>query len=269
MTTVAFTSLVDVEAAIHTCLGCPEQLGSVLERLDQSPLISSILNDYLGSESSATMLKARNVGDGVVVLLRCDRFVLSIHLLKERRPQVVSAGTLEFSVYKSPTPISITRYKLSKPVDYSIFDPAVYLERLPSRPWNGSAVANDPGSYEIPEAVSESWIAELKLGLRPATNHLWHFDRGTLAARFASVGNTEWSGYAVFSRLFASLGERRAIPFISQLVQHPSHIVRWAAIQAIGRLDSELAIQMLEQATTDQHPHIQKAANMALAKLTE
>ncbi len=65
----------------------------------------------------------------------------------------------------------------------------------------------------------------------------------------------------------AAMQETRAVPLISSLADHPSHAVRWAVVQALGRLDPQAALQHLRQAVNDPHPHIRNAAQKTLARL--
>ena len=53
---------------------------------------------------------------------------------------------------------------------------------------------------------------------------------------------------------------------LDRLAGHESHFVRWAAIQAMGRVAPEKAIALLKQATHDAHPHIRRSAGAFLSR---
>ena len=55
---------------------------------------------------------------------------------------------------------------------------------------------------------------------------------------------------------------------LDRLSRHPAHFVRWAAIQGLGAVNPEKAVERLKQSLTDEHPHIRRAAakHLALSK---
>ncbi|MGE6331691.1 HEAT repeat domain-containing protein [Stenotrophomonas sp. NPDC077659] len=55
---------------------------------------------------------------------------------------------------------------------------------------------------------------------------------------------------------------------LSRLAAHESHFVRWAAIQAMGRIDPTQALQLLEGARNDAHAQIRQSAANVLARYT-
>ena len=54
---------------------------------------------------------------------------------------------------------------------------------------------------------------------------------------------------------------------LGAISEHPSHFVRWAAIQAVGRLDRARAVELLRRSLEDAHPHVRSMAAKVLAKV--
>lgn len=53
---------------------------------------------------------------------------------------------------------------------------------------------------------------------------------------------------------------------LRSLAAHESHFVRWAAIQAMGRVAPGTALELLKAATDDPHPHIKRSASAFLSR---
>jgi HEAT repeat protein len=61
--------------------------------------------------------------------------------------------------------------------------------------------------------------------------------------------------------------DRSSLPALEGLSAHPAHFVRWAAVQALFRLDRERGITALRNALADRHEHVRNAASRSLAKI--
>jgi hypothetical protein len=114
--------------------------------------------------------------------------------------------------------------------------------------------------YRCPET-----FVKLTLSFRPGGDQVWHFDRRALSASFATLGSVAHSSCVMLATMVRALGERRALPLILELTDHTSHVVRWSAIQALGKLDGALARAALEKAMSDRHPHVRASARKALS----
>ncbi len=69
-------------------------------------------------------------------------------------------------------------------------------------------------------------------------------------------------------RLLRVLGHRPGAKVTAALASHEAHFVRWTAIRYTTALDPEEGRRLLQQATTDPHPHVRRAAERALARIT-
>lgn len=54
---------------------------------------------------------------------------------------------------------------------------------------------------------------------------------------------------------------------LERLADHDAHFVRWAAMQALARIDPERALKRLAAATLDPHPEVRNGAQRAVAML--
>lgn len=62
------------------------------------------------------------------------------------------------------------------------------------------------------------------------------------------------------------MGEVSSSPVLNKLARHSSFFVRWAAIQAMAKVEPVLALSMLRDATNDDHPSIRVAARKMLSQ---
>lgn len=255
-----------LEKHILDRIGSPKELGLFLLDDGTRAYVSDALNEFLDTQQESSRIKPNNIGEDFAVVSRTSKYLFSIHIHRSLKSLIHSPSTVAASALFCSLPITISEYRISKPVEYEIFQSDASLVPEPQRLHDGEPLISDPHAYRIWECSAASPVVELRIGLRPGVSQIWHFDRVTLQAKFASIANVQVTGYVMLSRMLSSLQERRALELLRQLSRHDAHVVRWAAVQAIGRLDRNLALDCLAESLKDPHPHIRSSAQKALAK---
>lgn len=93
----------------------------------------------------------------------------------------------------------------------------------------------------------------------------WMAERSSLRIAQAIASSPIHSELEIMARTLGALRMGGA-DTLGRLAGHESHFVRWAAIQAMGRVEPERAIMLLKQATEDVHPHIRRSASAFLSR---
>jgi hypothetical protein len=254
------TSPSDVETQVGPLLGSIDRLGLYLESLRDGGYITRVLNDFIATRGRSALVGRDDVGEDVIVLIRNAQFTMHVRTHRRPNPTIHSVSAAFVSVLLGEAPITVTRYRPARKIDYDIFEPGVELIEEAQRPYDGRFVAADPAVHTISEWHSPEPFLELRLALGSTVSQIWHFDRATRCSIFASLSNMKLTGLVTLARTFAALDDHRSLPFLKNLTSHESHIVRWTAIQSIGKLDRAEALVCLEAAASDSHPHIRTSA---------
>lgn len=104
----------------------------------------------------------------------------------------------------------------------------------------------------------------------PVHEIAWEYDRATLKPVKAISDNLITSRVEHALGVIANLGDVTHVPILEELFEeHPAHFIRWAIVKAVVALDLERGKQMLQKATHDAHPHVQRAAQTSLARIEQ
>jgi hypothetical protein len=95
----------------------------------------------------------------------------------------------------------------------------------------------------------------------------WLFERDSLRAWQANDSELVSTQLRVSAYILGRLADASSVEVLQTLGNHRNHSVRWAAVQNIGRLDRQAALQSLRQALDDPHPHLRRAAAGTLRRL--
>jgi HEAT repeats len=96
----------------------------------------------------------------------------------------------------------------------------------------------------------------------------WEYDSTTLAPVRAIAADNSASRLEFVISLMSTMNDRAALPVLRELSSsHPAHFVRWAAVQAMFRLDRDTGMQALHCALNDPHEHVRNAASRSIAKI--
>lgn len=161
----------------------------------------------------------------------------------------------------------VHRYRLPEDLANDIVDPAVRLESAGTEPFGAGEFLikrADTDVFDF-EASTDRPVLIARLH-RPAKGPLdWTFDRRSLSPIGASGNDLAESQLISLIRTAAVFSDSD-VDQLRRALDHPSHSVRWAAMQAIGKLDAEAATALLPDLTRDPHPHVRRAAERTLAR---
>lgn len=101
----------------------------------------------------------------------------------------------------------------------------------------------------------------------PVSSIIWSFDKETLKSWGASATVLKQTQIKVLMNILKRLNYQESATNILQYCEHESHEVRWEAIITLGILAPEMAMQQLEKAILDVHPHVSSAAKKALQEI--
>jgi hypothetical protein len=158
-------------------------------------------------------------------------------------------------------PIALRRYRRPAGGRRDVFDPNRRLVDL-------GVQTLAPGNVAVfrPGVDAFAVVAEPvdRLALVFETRHLeplrWHYDRRSLRPIRATPTDVSWTRLQETLRLIAALGERTLLPRVIALYAHPSHFVRWSAVQTALALAPEEGRALLRRACRDRHPQLREAA---------
>ena len=167
-----------------------------------------------------------------------------------------------------PGPIRLEPWRQSGAEPSDVLDRNALLEPLPARliaPGERFRLEahRDVARYGAVDAPA----AILSLTRERVTRLRWIYDANTLApTRLEGAGSTA-SRIEYACALLVALGYTDAAPVIASLYDHPDHFVRWSAVRRTMDLDRALGRELVERATSDAHPHVQRAAIRSLERL--
>lgn len=259
--------LSELEQELGRNIDRPVQLGGLLKSFldgsDVTEVINELLTSYLGTN---TQMKGRLDGESFLVLGN-EQFALTLKYVTKRSDLLHTSGIDRFTVFKSPAPVTIEKYRILGNFDPDVFDPNATLELVSNSVSDGSCVYQERLEPLVYDWYSSAPMVVAQLVRYPASTQLWFFHSGTRRAAFPVLSSTTLSSFVLLSGMISALCEKRAMPLLEEIAANDSHVVRWAAIQGIGRLDGDAGIAYLKRSLTDKHPHISAAAAKALAKL--
>lgn len=159
-------------------------------------------------------------------------------------------------------------YRLPDQLENEVVDVKARLDFVETRDFAQTSLLTKRGDIDIIdfEASPEAPVVIARLHLASKGPLDWTFDRKTLSPVGAS-GNDLAESNLISLISTAALFSESDVGLLRQAVVHPSHNVRWAALQAIGKLDSAAAVALLPDLARDPHPHVRRAAERTLASL--
>lgn len=258
-------------------LSCPAELGRTLKNACDTGLVATHLNSLItrlvqGDEKHLKQANARSMvlaqrGDTVLQVRRLGGPPTHVDRLSEAERYVHTAPSNCVLVISGNAPVTVDRYRLPPGTDRTGFQAGIHLEPLGSELYDGSYFVERHDDDEIRDyrcQAGQAWM--IRLNYAPYAIETWFFEKSTLRSVFASAVLADYSSLVTLCRVFGAQQDEGAKPLVEELAKSEAHFVRWAAVQAMGRIDGERARQMIEERCNDPHPHIQTAALSALKK---
>jgi hypothetical protein len=258
-------------------LSCPAALGRTLQDACDGGLVAIHLNALIarlaeGDERHLKQANARSMvlaqrGDTVLQVRRLGGPPTHVDRLSEAERYVHTAPSNCVLVIRGNASVIVDRYRLPKGIDRSGFQAGIVLETLGSERYDGSFIVERHDDDEIRDyrcEAGEAWM--VRLNHAPYATETWFFEKSTLRSVFASAVLADYSSLVTLCRVFGAQQDEGAKPMVEELARNEAHFVRWAAVQAMGRIDGERARELIEERCEDPHPHVRGAALSALKK---
>lgn len=205
-----------------------------------------------------------------LVLIQKPAFSLSLHWSLEReeddQPSLTTQGAHAMVCPIGKEEMCVDFFRLPT-IDLEVFQPRASLKK------SHSYIAN---SGQILDVDGRAWIADIKRQRNscllffvsaPINTLIWSFDRKTHRPWGVSASSQDLTQIKVALKIISLLKHTDSLEAVCVLCNHPSHDVRWAAVQTLGAIDSATAKQMLAKAVKDPHPHVRAAAKKTLAQV--
>jgi hypothetical protein len=228
----------------------------------------NVATKALNDELLRLKADAAYVGDwrpNHLILHRGEGFILSVAYFERPHRYIHSSPFYGFYAPLHGETLVYEKFLLPEQYRNEVFDPSIRIT---------SAGTHTVSANEVLELRTDRTIYDIKvprpqlvLKLTTAAYHTleWLFTRDTLSAWQANDADLRSTQLRVSAYLLGRLGDESSVDSLRWLAGHPNHSVRWAAIQALGRLSRSEGLVQLERAATDTHPHIRRAAQKALS----
>lgn len=160
--------------------------------------------------------------------------------------------------------VEVERFALAPPFRIDVFDRSARLVRSPPATLGPGMVARfrAPGETFRLRLDAPAILIQLLSSIVAPVRWIFHPD--TLEPVRAAAARLSSSRLQFTCRTLAALGSPSSIPALQKLTAHPEHYVRWAAIQGICAISRDDGIACLRRATSDEHPHVRRAAERTL-----
>lgn len=263
----------DIADAVRSSLGCPEDLGSLLFEIVRDGTITRHVNRLLETLLTEAA-ELRNVSPATLVLIRDQDFVLYVRRIAradvdrrdENRDYLFTTRSNAAYMLCGGEGVTINRYRLPEQVDLAVFQPGVRLSLADQSLYSGGVLHEAPDDGFVYDYASAGEFAMVRIDYVPFADQTWHFDRENLLSVFPSAAHVSQSTLVCMAKTLGAMRAPEALPHLHDIASHPSHFVRWAAIQAMAKVDRDAAFALLERAAVDPHPHVQSMARNVLAQ---
>jgi hypothetical protein len=193
----------------------------------------------------------------------------SMELILVRYPEsmshIYSSPNRFLQVEVSGVSCTCDRYAGPSRIGGSLFDSSVELALLSStRVAGGEVISKDLDEVIDFHNFTRVPALFLRVTQAPERDFEWAFDRSTLRARSYSTIRLAESNLCSLFDLLGAHGDAGIIDLVSEFAEHPLHFVRWKAVQTVARLDCDRGLALARLAVSDEHPHVRRAAQVAL-----
>lgn len=245
--------------SIHDCGECLRQfVASDLAIRGFNLELRRLLDDsnYLGDWRSDFIVFHRGTGYTLGACVAEDRRQRYIHSLPCHALHApLGPGELICDIYGLPQ-----QYR------NELFDPCIRLEP------RGSVTIRTGQVIETRSGEILDWVIRdprliVVLAAAPHETLQWLFSCDTLHAWRATDSDPSYTRMRVMAYVLGRMAQLSSVEALSVLTRHPSHAVRWAALQALARISRTAAISELRSALNDSHPHNRRAAESTLRRL--
>ena len=255
------------------CSGGFRACGELLESICRDGVFTELINyelDCLLHDSNYSLEASTDID---MLVWKSPYFTLLLKLLIEPQRQDRLFG-MPFDHILAPVSargVTFDRYHQPRPLPNDVFDRTrriVFAGEETLIPGQSRYFRAGQDIFLIRNDVSEKEPPLLAVFASPDKLSLrWEYDRTTLAPVRAAASDTSASRLEFVAWMMSAMNNHSSLPALEGLLAHPAHFVRWAALKAIYRLDSEKGRELLFAALEDSHEHVRNAARRSLGKL--
>jgi len=224
------------------------------------------LNEQLGRlEESGPTLSGWQAKEAHVH--RGEGWALSLLVLESSRRFIHLAPYLAFYSPLRGT-LTVDRYALPPGFRNDVFDPSVSLgppERMTVREREVLRLDSTRFAYDFQISKPVPVARFTSRYIQPLE---WLFSKTTLQAWQANDADMHFTQLRVATQVLGKIAHQSSLEPLLKLSAHAHHAVRWAAIQNMGRINRTAALTRVQEAVSDPHPHVRRAAQKTLQQLS-
>lgn len=163
-------------------------------------------------------------------------------------------------------PITISRYRFPHGWRPDVFELETKVELCATEVIQPLSACYFDGHSELVDlAISAESTAVLKLFEVPTAPMEWAFDRASLGATGVIAADPSATRRQYIVKVLGEMASETSIPHVESACRDDMHFVRWAAVQALGKLSGEKALAVLEEMSQqDPQMAIRSAARAAI-----
>jgi hypothetical protein len=244
-----------------------------LERLLASDWFEQLVSSELDLMARFPQHSSGGLSESRMSLLSTDQMVLNLIAMPQSRAGVSRQlfGALHSAVVGvvGASEVQIRRFFQARPFPVDVLDRSRRLEDRGIQTVLAGQVATISAGHDVIDiSAAAGPTVMLWLQARETARLFWRYDSATLMpqALVSDVGDVGRLEFA--AAVLARMGDVRNAPALQKLYWHPDHVVRWAAVRALMKLDRAAGLELLEAALSDPHPHVRQAARTGLDRLT-
>lgn len=233
-------------------------------------LDSGFAAEMFRHELRAIVDDATYIGDwqrSQLMVQRGSGFALSLALFETPRRYIHTTPYYGMYAPLGAQGLHYDRYRLPANYRNDVFDPSLRLEPAGSgvtRP--GAILQLLSAEYAYDFRVEQPTLVA-KFTSAPFHTLEWLFSKDSLRPWQANDSELSSTQLRVAAYILGKLAHQSSLEPLLAMTRHPHHAVRWAAIQAVGRLSRTEALTQLQRAQADPHPHLRRAAAKTLKQL--
>lgn len=245
------------------------QCEAAFRDLLQSDFLTQLTNHELAKFLDSSIYVPLMSFSSQVILLEDEHFQLNVGFINRKTaPRTGRLQSLASNVMFSfaATPMQVAEYVQPEPFPCDIFRRDAVLTQKGTRTVGIGEIVKLRAGYDVldflPAAGATSIIVNFSSTKR--IDFSWEYSADSLSPVRFVPGDPAWSRIDYAIQIMSAVGDPDDLPQLIALCKHPAHFVRWQAIKAVTRLDFDAGMRALEDAATDQHPHVRDAAKRTL-----
>ena len=199
-----------------------------------------------------------------IYLHRSDKVGLSVWYYERQRHYIHTIPYHTILIPCGRVGLRYHRYRLPTGFDSRVFDRTLKIELVDEGYTPPGEALELCAGWLIHDFLIERPTPVLKFEFGPIETTKWMFHRDSGLAWKMSDSSSAATQLRVAAHILGRMARTTSIEPLVSLTQHPSHTVRWAAIQNLSRISKSMAVECLKIARTDPHPDIRRAANRTL-----